>query len=260
MRSGNPGGYRASYARVSDTTALLVYPKLFRLTSANPVSRVPLGDDRSRLELLGDPSRPVGVRDYRAGDPIRHIDWRASARSPGLLVRVFEPTTTLRVAVFADTRGANRVRSEAGVEEFTVALTASVVAELTSRGVATGLYSSATVDGRAIASPPSASAAALPIMLELLARCSAWSRNQIGDLLLNEGTRLGRGASVVLIAADFPASTLAAVAELRRRLPVTLIWVANARGNPPPAGSGDMSWEVNYRDDWKSTEILELAR
>ena len=42
------------------------------------------------------------------------------------------------------------------------------------------------------------------MMLELLARCAAWGRNPIGELLLSEGTRLGRGASVVLIAADFP--------------------------------------------------------
>lgn len=260
MRSGNPAGYRAAYARVSDTTSLLVYPKVFRLASASPASRVPLGDDRSRLELLGDPSRPVGVRAYRAGDPIRHIDWRASARSPGLLVQVFEPTTTLRVAVFADTRPPHRIRGDVGIEEFTVALTASVVTELTGRGIATGLYSSAMVDGRAIASPPSASAAALPAMLELLARCRAWNRNDIGELLINEGSRLGRGASAILIAADFPVATLAAVAQLRRRLPITLIWVANEHGSPPPSGSADVCWEVNYHDDWKSTEVLELAR
>jgi hypothetical protein len=54
--------------------------------------------------------------------------------------------------------------------------------------------------------------------------------------------------------------TLAAVAQLRRRLPITLIWVANEHGNPPPTGSADISWEVHYRDDWKSTEVLELAR
>jgi uncharacterized protein (DUF58 family) len=262
IRSGNPLGYRMGQASMRERSNLLIYPKLFQLTSSAFASRVPLGDDRSRLELLGDPSRPIGVRDYRAGDPIRHVDWRASARSPGLLVRVFEPTSALRVAVFADTQPPPRSRTDASnadVEEFTIAVTASVVAELAGRGVPTGLYSSATVERQAIACGPSTSAGALPLMLEQLARCTAWSRYSISELLLTEGARLGRGASVVFVAAEVSVKALAALAELRRRMPVTLIWIATENGTRPPAGSADVQWEVNYRRDWKDVDVLELA-
>jgi uncharacterized protein (DUF58 family) len=263
LRSGNPLGYRTGQTSMRDRSSLLVYPKLFQLTSTTLLSRVSLGDERSRLELLGDPSRPIGVRDYRVGDPIRHINWRATARSAGLLVRVFEPTSSLRVAVFADTQPPRRSRTEssnADVEEFCIALTASVVAELARRGVATGLYSSATVERQVIACGPSTSAAALPLMLEQLARCTAWSQHSISELLITEGARLGRGATTVLIAAQFSIRTLAAVAELRRRMPVTLIWVATDNGTRPPVGSADVQWEVNYRSDWKDIDVVELAR
>jgi uncharacterized protein (DUF58 family) len=260
LRSGNPVGYREKFARVRDSSHLLVYPKVFRLSYPTIASRMPLGDHRGPPDLLGDPSRPAGVREYRAGDPLRHVDWRATARSTSLLVRVLEPTSALRVAVFADLQfsPSRRDGSNDEVSEFTIALTASVVADLLDRGVATGLYSSGTVRGRPIARNPTSSPTALPAMLELLARCSTWTRTSIAGVLIDQGRRL-RGASAVVIAADFPDSTLIGLAEIRRLLPVTAIWVSG-QGRRPPAELVDAGWEVSYCDDWKERDVVELAK
>jgi uncharacterized protein (DUF58 family) len=261
LRSGNPIGYRQQFATVAERAELLVYPKVFRILSPPVASRVPLGDYRARSELLGDPSRPAGVREYRAGDPLRHIDWRATARGQGLLVRMFEPTSTLKVAVFADLRLPNfgRMGDDADQLEFAVAVAASVVADLVGRGVATGLYSSGTVKGHAVVREPTSAPGALAEMLELLARASPYGRTSIADLLIAEGGRLRRGASLVVMAADFPEPTLIALGELRRRLPVTAIWVAGDHGRPPPAGLVDVTREVTYRRDWKDQGILDMA-
>ena len=102
LESGDPIGYGRRTARLTDVDNLLVYPKVFALEPPDMASRMLLGDQRSSSILLGDPSRVAGVREYRAGDPLRHVDWRASARAPSLLVRVYEPTTSLRVATFVD--------------------------------------------------------------------------------------------------------------------------------------------------------------
>jgi len=261
LRSGNPAGYRERYASMREKANLLVYPKLFRLAYPPLASRVPLGEQRARSELIGDPSRPVGVREYRAGDPIRHVDWRATARSTDLLVRVFEPTAALRVAVFADTRvalstvGAN----VADLAEFTIAVTASVVADLARRGIATGLYSPVLSGGHPMVRPPSAAPTALPAMLELLARGSSAGQATVADLLTSEAPALRHGASLVLVAADFPESTRRAVSALRRRLPITLVWIASDHGRPPPPGLADAHWEVTYRDGWQHLDVLELA-
>jgi uncharacterized protein (DUF58 family) len=265
LRSGNPVGYREETVRIREQDRLLVYPKVFQLVYPPLASRVPLGEHRARHELIGDPSRPMGVREYRAGDPLRHIDWRATARSTELLVQVFEPTTSLRVAVFADTR-APRYGSvgpygpSADIAEFTIAVTASIVADLNGRGVVTGLYSSALVAGRLIAQPPTSAPTALPVMLEQLARCAPAGPTTLAQLLMSEGMRLGHGASLVVVSADFTESTLRAVGELRRRVPVTLVWVASEHGRPPAPGLGDALWEVSYRDDWKSLDLVELAQ
>ena len=50
--------------------------------------------------MFQDPTRPVGVRDYQHGDSLRHVHWKASARLQSLQVKIFEPTTTFKVALF----------------------------------------------------------------------------------------------------------------------------------------------------------------
>jgi hypothetical protein len=134
-----------------------------------------------------------------------------------------------------------------------------VLSELATQGVATGLYSSATVADRPLSQAPSSSVTALPAMLELLARCTPSGRASLGELLTAEAGTLRRGASIVLVAADFPDTTLAAVAQLRRRLSITLLWVASELGTPPPPGPADVRWEVPYHADWRACEVVELA-
>jgi uncharacterized protein (DUF58 family) len=260
LRSGDPIGLHQHYAYMRDNERLLVYPKLFRLAALPIASRVPLGEVRATLRLVGDPSRTAGVREYRAGDPLRHIDWRATARGGTLLVREFEPTSALRVAVFLEIRAPRLGVGSDGddVSEFTIALAASVVAELAMRGVATGLYASGDVDGHAVARGPSSSPTALPAMLELLARVAPYGQSSIAELLIGEGARLGAGTSVVVVAADFAQPTLIALASTRRRLPVTAVWVATEHGRPPPPELVDVRRTVEYVDDWRQRDVVDV--
>jgi len=262
IRSGDPLGLHERFATMRDLERLLVYPKLFRLGALPVASRVPLGDERATLDLAGDPSRPAGVREYREGDPLRHIDWRATARVGSLLVRVFEPSAAPRVAVFLDMRTPNIGPPGGGLDvlEFTVAVGASAVADLMGRGVATGLYASGSVHGRPVAREPSSSPTALAAMLELLALASPYGPSSLAQLLAGEGGRLRRGAGVLVVAADFGGPTLVALAALRRRLPVTAVWVATDHGRPPPTDLVDVRREVRYVDGWKQADVVDVLR
>jgi len=262
LESGDPIGYGRRMARLDAVDYLLVYPKVFALEPPNMASRMLLGDQRSSSILLGDPSRVAGVREYQSGDPLRHVDWRASARSSSLLVRVYEPTTSLRVATFVDPRvlGTRGTIAPTDLIEFTLAVAASVVRDLSARGIGVGLYSTGMVDGRPLSYAPSMAPSALADMMELLARMSPYATTSMGELLASECGRFRSGISVVVIAADFPERTLASMVDLRRRLPVTSVWVGNDVGAPPPPGTVDTREEVAYVADWKQRTFVELAR
>jgi uncharacterized protein (DUF58 family) len=79
---------------------LIVYPRIFDIDHLTLSAAYPLGEALAEKRLFEDPSRAIGVRDYNPGDSLRRIHWKASARRQQLQVKVFESTTTLKVALF----------------------------------------------------------------------------------------------------------------------------------------------------------------
>jgi uncharacterized protein (DUF58 family) len=261
IRSGDPIGLRIQSRTIRDQRHLLVYPKRFALDPVGIASRVLIGDIRVRQGWVEDPSRIAGVREYRAGDPVRSIDWRASARGTGLLVRQFEPTVTQRVALFADFRVPRgpRLALETSQTEFTIAVTASLLADLAERRIAVGLFAAGAVAAAPIDFAPSVAPSQLPGMLEALARCPAEGGASFPPVLSAQIGRLRQGTSVVIVASNYELLTLEALAEIRRRHAVTAVWVDGGRGAPPPREQVDALIHVEYTDDWRDNEILELA-
>ena len=68
----------------------VVYPALPDLPEVAAVRRLPNGPRRDPPSPFRD-DLPVGVRPYQAGDPLRSIAWKASARRGNLVVREFPP-------------------------------------------------------------------------------------------------------------------------------------------------------------------------
>jgi uncharacterized protein (DUF58 family) len=261
VESGDPLCLRRRQKRINETNRLLVYPKVLKLDTPSVIGRLALGERRGDPRLAGDPSRVAGVRDYRPGDPLRHVDWRASARASTLLVREHEPSSTLRLAVFADLRTPpdRRAAEAADPLELAVALTASLVMDLAGTKVPTGLYSSGTVGGRPVIHRSGGGPDALAAMLESLAVLSLQGRMGLDDLLSAEVARLGSGSSVLVVALDFNETLSVALASARRRVPVVALWVNAGFGAPPPAGIADSSEEVRYDAGWRERDIVEMV-
>jgi uncharacterized protein (DUF58 family) len=56
-----------------------------------------------------------GVREFRSGDPLRHVHWKTTARRGELVVREFERETGTPLVVLVDNRAGNDTRKEYGV-------------------------------------------------------------------------------------------------------------------------------------------------
>lgn len=260
LSSGDPVGLRTRSVTLHGVNHLLVYPKVSALAPAGIAARALIGDTAARAALLHDPSRIAGVREYRVGDPLRFVNWRASARSTTLVVREFEPSVTPRVAVFLDMKdpmiGLGRL--DAPELEFTVSVAASLVADLVGRKIAVGLFTAGSGSIGALAVRPTSSPDALSSMLDGLARAVPSTGAGFANLLVGEVGHLQRGTSVVTVSMDYSDEMMVAIAQLRRRHAVTAVWVETRRGAKPPPGLVDVVLRATHSDDWQQQEVLEL--
>ncbi len=261
LTSGDPIGYRRRVEDLHESEHLLVYPKLLALQPAGIASRLLLGETRRQVELVTDPSRVAGVRAYEPGDPLRHIDWRATARAGDLLVRRFEPTLSQRVAVFLDVRVPQFTSWTPAPDEleFAVALTASLIAALAQAQVPVGLFTTGSAGGHPPAHTPSRTPQGLVGMLESLARLVPHGPLFISEILESVCATMARQTSVVVVAGDFPLSTLSAMAHVRRRHSLSALHLASGMGSPPPRDQVDALLQTRYVDDWHDRTALELS-
>ena len=100
-----PFGLWRSYDVFERQRRLLVFPRFRELTHLDlPMGRRYQPGGVALAAAVGDSMEFVGNREYRFGDNIRNIDWRATARMNKPIVREFREEYLMRVAVVLDTQ------------------------------------------------------------------------------------------------------------------------------------------------------------
>lgn len=119
---------------------LTVYPRIVPLSRLGLPSRLPFGTLASRQRLFEDPARPMGAREFRSGDSLRQINWKASAHTQQLLVRTFQPAISLETAVLLDLHAGDYSRRDRFYwTEWAIVVAASLATHLTNQRQAVGL-------------------------------------------------------------------------------------------------------------------------
>jgi uncharacterized protein (DUF58 family) len=128
VESGFPFGLLNASRTFPHEEALVVYPDFHPLTRLRiPTARRYQPGGVALASTLGEAMEYIGNRDYREGDSVRDIDWRATARLNRPIVREYREEYFLRVAVILDThvpKGASAARKQAF--ERAVSLSAAV--------------------------------------------------------------------------------------------------------------------------------------
>ncbi len=235
--SGDPFGFRTRGGYAAHRDPFIVYPRVVPLPDLGIPPRQLFGERRVPRALLADPLRPVGIRDYRPEDSLRHVHWKATARTQQLQVRVFEPATVTQLAIFLDLdaggqpwRGLEPAAFEAAIE-----VAASLAAHAAGEGYAFGLYSNRFMTGAQgpLRVPPGRGAAHLGRALESLARLSPFATVDFPRHLRQEARDLPRGGTIVVVTATLPPA-LAVALEALRAAGHRLVLVATAPVVPPP--------------------------
>ena len=107
-----------------------------------PFSRI-MGAVLSRRKVYDDPFEFAGLREYTRGDPMKYINWKATAHAGEMLVNLHESTLSQRVLIAIDMEGKG-VRHISDLNEAAVRIAAALAERLLGLGVEIGLYSNGT--------------------------------------------------------------------------------------------------------------------
>ena len=189
---------------------IIVYPQLFPLAELGLPSIYPLGETKAERRIFEDPTRTIGVRDYTPRDSLRHIHWKASARHQKLQVKVFEPTTTLNVALFLAVDSFQDSQGD-GVEEnfeLGVSTAASIANYVVRQRSPVGLYANTSLPDsvQAVRIPPGGGVSQLVNILEALAKVMPLSGGSFDDFLQGEMGNLTWGTTVIMVISRLPDS------------------------------------------------------
>jgi uncharacterized protein (DUF58 family) len=184
---------------------ITVYPKIVPLVHLKLISHSPMGTLRHTQPIFEDPTRIMGKRDYVTGDSLRRVDWKATASTGRMQVKLYEPSIALETVIFLDLNGQSyHYRSRIDSTELAIVIAASVSNWITEKGQSIGLFTNGedpqTVDGKAQFFPPRRGKGHLIRILETLARIQTVDgRGDLANQIQKQRVFLPWGTTLILI-------------------------------------------------------------
>lgn len=221
VRSGDIFGFSIGEVRFDEMDHLLVYPRVIELEKLNLPSEYPLCEGRGKRPLFRDTTRFTGQREYQSADPMKHIDWKASARSSRLQTKLFEPVISLNllVALNATTSEQTWEATNRRLFERGVTVAASVASYAARQGYSFGLVSNAvaTFSAKYISVPLGASPSQITLVLEALAMAGPYVVTPLSNVLKHERKSLPPGSTIVLVTSVVNNSLIREIRDMKNQ-------------------------------------------
>jgi uncharacterized protein (DUF58 family) len=272
-QGGDLLGTAAYEKRVGGDDWVVVYPRIVPLRDLGFPSQSPFGVLPSRQRLFEDPARIRGVRDYQAGDSLRRVDWKSSARIGQLQVRRYEPAIALETALFLNlATGEYPQAHRYTATERGIVICASLAAHLTEQRQAVALATNGHDPLRSVPPPGTGATATLPlrkgrehlmVVLDLLARIELVAEGEDAvpflELLNRKSLALPWGSTVVAVTSQEAEGLMETLLVLRRRgLRVLLVLTCPSRGFEATAARAEQIgvqtvriWTEKDLDTWR---------
>lgn len=221
LQSGDPFGFRRREKPVSSGDSILVYPRIIRVENLGIEAGRPLGEIKGGIRIFQDPSRPAGLREYLKGDPLKIIDWKATARLRKLHVRTFEPSTSITVVlvVAVDTKEPYWESYAPEDLERVLIVATSVASHATELDYSIGLFTNdmPIPVNQPMIVPPGNGPDQLGRILEELATVREYAFGPMSEKLGENVRHFPIGSTIAIVTAFISPNFVNSIVELRRR-------------------------------------------
>jgi uncharacterized protein (DUF58 family) len=237
--SGDPFNLFERGRDIARPEFLIIYPEIKTLEELGLPMKDPLGDIGAQQRLFEDPNRIMGVREHRPEDDMRHVHWKATARTSALQTKIYEPTRSVNVVFCLNVATFEQYWHGFWPEmlEYLVSTTASLAYWGSEQDYAVGIVANGTLAhaDQPFRVLPGRSREQLTHILETLAGVSYIVTNEFGDFLLQESPRLPWGATLVMVTAFINEAIEGTIIRLRNsgRQVVVLVLGKDEPGDMP---------------------------
>jgi uncharacterized protein (DUF58 family) len=220
LRAGDWLGFMQEERGAPLALELVAHPAPVGVVDRHLPSLRPVAEAATRRGLVPDPLRFRGVREYRGGDPVKEIHWKASARLRALHTKVYEPATSLDAVFLVNVASYEQywIQVDPDGAELVIAATAELVRLAADAGRQVGLITNG-LDNLTHERPRSALARgprALTRSLDILARLGPYAGAAPETVFLRERGRMPSGATLVAVTPNLKPRLASALVVLRR--------------------------------------------
>jgi uncharacterized protein (DUF58 family) len=221
LSTGDILGLNDSLVGERQAEALVVYPKIIPFASMDIPSQSPQGTLRHTLPLFEDPTRAFGKRGYTSGDSLRRIDWKSSASSGRLQVKLFEPSIALETCIILNLNAEDYFyRSRLDSTELAIVIAASIASWIVEKKQLVGLSANGRdplmTDGKSHVVPPHKGKGHLMRLLETLARLELTESSPLAPLIQSQRYHLPWGTTLIVITGRAEDAVLEELHQARR--------------------------------------------
>lgn len=200
---------------------LTVFPKIVPLNKVTIPSRSPMGSLRHHQPILEDPSRVRGKREYVAGDSLRRVDWKSTASTGQMQVKLFEPSISLVTSIFLNLNGDDyHYKTRAPNIELAIVVAASIAKWVVDKKQSVGLITNGSDphgdEGGVRPLLPRKGHSHLMRLLEILARIEMVDDQPMIDTMRREIHHLPWGTTLILITGNINDPIFEALFQARR--------------------------------------------
>ena len=255
LEAGDPLGIAGVEGKFTARQEFAVLPKVLDVRDFELFSGRPLVDEVAVRSFAADPTALRGARPYRQGDPMRAINWRASARSDALYVNEFDPASQGAVRLLLDAGSVYGTweRIDPALMELLCVVAATLATALAAHGYAVGLASNACLANKRCAADVQPVHGALPDVLETLARVGPHTAGDYDSVLAAELVDEG-SADCVAITATLRPAVRDLILRMRAERHTTVVFVGSLQDDDRTL----TDFVIPGDFDWRTSDALPL--
>ncbi|MFS0722285.1 DUF58 domain-containing protein [Paenibacillus sp. 1P07SE] len=222
LTCGDIFGVFNSSRRLQFDSELVVYPAPLPAEDLRIPSQSWQGDITVKRWIAADPFMIAGAREYRSGDSLKDVNWKATARAGALQVHQHDFTADQRLLILINIEDHERmwgtVRETERVE-LAIRYAAGLAQYALAQGIETGFGINARLEEgprEPVRSEPRSGADQLDALQELMARLVIEPSTPFSDMLEAEAVQAGRTYDYLLLSAFVSDKMTTAIERLRR--------------------------------------------